>query len=451
MQLNPKASQAYNERANTLLPHLTAQPSQRPRASNRRFVPDAHVTATIPSQDIIGEIKMMRRDREGNEAGKAFYHEGETIELIGEGYQILKKIAVGMHKAPDLNGAVSVTFLIDRIFDWVKESYKRTATLPMTEYVLMECEKSIKEYEVWIPIAYTHIESEFHFGKMKIKTITREMLDRWEADFRQRHPEMPPGADEFFTRWRKKVLGLASATMELKAEPKRAYELASSEAERTLAILRCLSPQNIFPFVVSYSVPLGQEGARSFQYLMTQEDKVAFSTSGIEQTPFDRWTIDNEYLTEMKQFGLDKLDALLKVENPTAFQKTMLNALQLYGKSSTFRDSADKLTYILTPIEALLLLNQGQSPEDLAERFAFFVEKTLEGRKQAFETVLQIYDRRLSFVHGEHTEADMQLLERFMVMAWTFFMNSVGNANKYATKDEFIRAIDNFKLSGGLK
>jgi hypothetical protein len=450
MQLNPKASQAYNERANTLFPHLTAQPSQRPRVSNQRFVPDVHVTATIPFNDIIGEIKMMRRDREGNEAGKAFYHEGQTVELIGEGYQILKKTAVGMHKAPDLNRSVSVAFLIDRIFDWVKESYKQATTLPMTEYVLMECEKNIKEYEVWIPVASTHIESEFHFGKMKIKTITREMLDQWEADFRHRHPEMPPTADEFFTRWRKKVLGLAAATMELKAESKRAYELASSEAERTLSILRCLSPQNCFPFVVSYSVPLGQEGARSFQYLITEDDKVVFSTSGIEQTPLDRWTIDNEYLTEMKQFGLDKLDALLKVQSPTAFQKTMLNALQLYGRSSTFRDSADKLTYILTPIEALLL-NKGQGPEDLAERFAFFVEKTLEGRKQAFETVIQIYDRRLSFVHGEHTEADMQLLEKFMVMAWTFFLNSVGNANKFATKDEFIRAIDNFKLSGGLK
>jgi hypothetical protein len=184
---------------------------------------------------------------------------------------------------------------------------------------------------------------------------------------------------------------------------------------------------------------------------MTQEDKVVFSTSGIEQTPFDRWTIDNEYMAEMKQFGLDTLDTLLKVQSPTAFQRTVLDALQLYGRSSTLRESADKLTYILTPLEALLLLNKTQSPEDLAERLALLVDRTLESRKQAFDTVLNIYDRRLSFVHGEHTEADMQLLERFMVMAWTFFINSIGYANKYATRDEFIRAIDNLKLSGGLK
>lgn len=451
MQLNPRAAQAYNERANTIFPHLTARPSQRPRASTRRFMPDAHVTATVPFKDIMGEIKLMRRDREGNEAGKGFHHEGQTVELIGEGYQILKKIAVGMHKAPDLHMSVSVAFLIDHIFEWVRKNYRRETTLPMTEYVLMECEKSIKEYEVWIPIASTHVESEFHFGKMKIKTITREMLDQWEAESRQRHPELPPEADEFFTRWRKQILGLAAATMELKAEPKRAYELASGEAERTLALLRCLSPQNGFPFVVSYSVPLGQEGSRSYQYLLTQEGKIAFSTSGIEQTPFDRWTIDNEYVAEMKQFGLDKLDELLKKPNPTAFQRTVLNALQLYGRSSTLRGSSDKLTYILTPLEALLLPNKTQSPEDLAERFALLVDRTLEGRKQAFNTVLNIYDRRLSFVHGEHTEVDMKLLESFMIMAWTFFINCIGYAGKYATKDAFIRAVDDFKLSGGLR
>ncbi len=451
MQLNAKAAQAYNERAKTLFSHLTARPSQRSRAAARRFVPDVHVTATIPFKDIIGQIRTMRRDREGNEAGKGFYHQSHNVELLGEGYQILKKIAVGMHKAPDLYASVSVTFLIDQIFEWMTENYKGASALPMTEYVLKECEKSIKEYEVWIPIASTHIESEFHFGKMRIKTITREMLDRWEAEFRQRHSEMPAGSDEFFLRWRKKVLGLAAATMELKAEPKRAYELASSEAERTLALLRCLSPQNCFPFVVSYSAPLGQEGSRGFQYLMTQEDRVVFSNSGIEQTPFDRWTIDDEYMMEMKQFGLDAFDALLKVQSPTAFQRTLLDALQLYGRSSTLRESSDKLTYILTPLEALLLLDKTQSAEDLAERFALLVERTPEERKRAFDTVLRIYERRLSFVHGEHTEADMQLLEGFMVLAWVFFINSVGYAGKYSTKDEFIRAIDNLKLSGGLK
>jgi hypothetical protein len=72
------------------------------------FAPDANITATIPFADIIGEIRMTRRDREGKEAGKAFHHGGATFELVGEAYQTLKKIAVGMQKSPELRETVSV-------------------------------------------------------------------------------------------------------------------------------------------------------------------------------------------------------------------------------------------------------------------------------------------------------------------------------------------------------
>lgn len=394
---------------------------------------------------------MSRRDREGNEAGKAFHHNGETFELVGEAYQALKKIAVGMQKSPELREAVSVQLLIDLIFEWVKNKYLGVTMRSMTEAVLEECEKRTKTFEVWIPIASTHVESEFQFGKMTIKTVTRAMLDRWEAEFRQSHPDVPAEPDEFFLRWRKEVLGLAAATMELMAEPRRAYELASSEAERTLDLLRCLSPQNCFPFVVSYSVPLGQEGPRSFQYLMTENDKVVFSTRGYDRTPLDRWTIDDRYFIEMKRFGLDALSALQNLEKPTPFQRDVIDALQLYGKSSTFRGSADKLSYILTALEALLLPNKMQSPQDLGERLAILVDPTPTGRKEAYELTISIYDRRLVFVRGEHTTSDMKLLEQFMSASWAFFINCIAYANKYETKDEFIRQIDNVKLCGGLK
>jgi len=450
MKMHPEAANNFNEKANALPGQLTIR-AARNQSARQGFVPDVHITANIPFQDIIGEIRMSRRDREGNEAGKAFHHNGETIELVGEAYQTLKKIAVGMQKSPELRDSVSIQLLIDLIFEWVKNSYLRTTGHAMTDYVLMESEKRIKTLEVWIPIASTHVQSEFQFGKMTIKTITRAMLDRWEAEFRQSHPDVPAGPDEFFLKWRKDVLGLAAATMEIKAEPIRAYELASNEAERTLDLLRCMSPQNCFPFVVSYSVPLGQEGPRSFQYLMTENDKVAFSTRGYERTPLDRWTIDDLYFREMKRFGLDALSTLQNLKKPTPFQREVIDALQLYGKSSTFRGSADKLTYILNALEALLLPNKMQSPQDLAERLAMLVDNTPTGRKGAYEMTLNIYDRRLVFVHGEHTASDMKLLEQFMSSSWAFFINCIAYANKYETKDEFIRTIDNVKLSGGLK
>jgi len=79
-----------------------------------------------------------------------------------------------------------------------------------------------------------------------------------------------------------------------------------------------------------------------------------------------------------------------------------------------------------------------------------FVDKEATGRKEALRTIRNVYERRLSFVHSEHTKQDLQLLEKFMVIAWTFFINVIGNANTYGSRLDFIRGIDNAKFSGGL-
>jgi hypothetical protein len=448
MKLNEHAVRAYNAKANDLLQQLTEEPA-RQRRVKASFAIDAHVSATIPLTEV-HDLKMSRSDREGNEASKSFYHEGKTFEIRGDSYKSLKRVAEGMHKTPDLRNTASVKVLTSLIFDWVEQSYKKATTQSMTEFVLAELKTKIQNFEVWIPIAATRIQSEFEFGNMTIRTITRAMLDEWEAEARQAHPQASEGHDVYFQRWRKALLGFAAATMELRAEAERAYELASAEAERTVALLRCLSPLNHFPFIVSKSVPLGQETENGFQYFMTQKGRITFASSGIKTTPHDEWRISNEFLEVMRSFGMEKFSALLKVSKATGFQRDLLRALQLYGRSSTLKDPADKLTYILAPLEALLIADRTQNVDDLADRLVMFVDKEAAGRKEALRTIRNVYERRLSFVHSEHTKQDLQLLEKFMVIAWTFFINVIGNANTYESRLDFIKGIDNAQFSGGL-
>lgn len=449
MQLNEHAVRAYNEKAMSLLQQLTAEPTQPLATGHSTFQPDVHISGTFTDEDI-KDLKTSRRDRQGNVVSKTFYHEGKAIELAGDGYQILKRVAEGIHKAPDLRNSVSVTVLMDLIFEWIEARYTNNTSLSMTEYVLHQANQKIREYEVWIPIAATRVQSQFEFGNMQIRTITRAMLDEWEAEDRQAHPEVSSANDVFFERWRKALLGLAAATIRIRAEPTRAYELASAEAERTLAVLRCLSFYSCFPFTVSNSVPLGEESTKHFKYIMTHEGRIVFSSSGFKDTRYDEWRIDNVDLELMKSYGLDKFSALLKEKKPTSFQRDLLHALQLYGRSSTLRDPADKLTYIFAALEALLSADRTQSFDDWADRLIMFVDKVAAGRKDALRTTRTVFARRLSFVHSEHTRQDLESLEKFMIIAWTFFMNVVGNANTFKSRPDFIRAIDNSILSGGL-
>jgi len=449
MQLNEHAVRAYNEKAISLLQQLTAGATRPPVTGHSTFHPDVHISGTFTDEDI-KDLKMSRRDRDGNEVSKAFHHEGKTIELAGEGYQVLKRVAEGMRKAPDLRNTVSVSVLMDLMFDWIEARYKDATSLSMTDYVLHQASRKIREVEVWIPIASTRVQSQFEFGNMEIRTVTRAMLDEWEAEARQAHPEASSAHDVFFERWRKALLGLAAATIRLRAERKRAYELASAEAERTLAVLRCLSFYSCFPFTVSNSVPLGEEGTKHFKYIMTQEGRIVFSSSGFKDTRYDEWRIDNSDLELMKSYGMEKFSALLKEKKPTSFQRDLLHALQLYGRSSTLRDPADKLTYIFAALEALLSVDRTQGLDDWADRLIMFVDKTGAGRKDALRTIRTVFARRLSFVHSEHTRQDLENLEKFMIIAWTFFMNVVGNANTFKSRPDFIRGIDNLILSGGL-
>ena len=449
MQLNEHAVRAYNEKAISLLQQLTAEPTRSTTTGHSTFQPDVHISGTFTDEDI-KDLKMSRRDREGNEVSKSFYYEGKTFELAGEGYQVLKRVAEGMRKAPDLRDAVSVTLLIDLIFDWIETQYKDATSLNMTEFVLHQASQKIREFEVWIPISSTRVQSDFEFGNMHIRTITRAMLDEWEAEDRQAHPEASSARDVFFERWRKALLGLAATTIRLRAEPKRAYELASAEAERTLAVLRCLSFYSCFPFTVSNSVPLGEESTKHYKYIMTHEGRIVFSSSGFKETLYDEWRIDNADLELMKSYGMDKFNALLKEKKPTSFQRDLLHALQLYGRSSTLSDPADKLTYIFAALEALLSADRTQSFDDWADRLIMFVDKAAAGRKDALRITRNMFARRLSFVHSEHSMQDLETLEKFMMIAWTFFMNVVGNANTFKFRADFIRAIDNSILSGGL-
>jgi len=134
MQLNEHAVRAYNEKAMSLLRQLTTGPTQPPVTGDSAFQPDVHISGTFTDEDI--GLEMSRRDREGNDVSTTFYHEGKTIELAGEGYQVLKCVTEGMRKAPDLRDAVSVILLIDLIFDWIQTRYKDATSLSMTEFVL---------------------------------------------------------------------------------------------------------------------------------------------------------------------------------------------------------------------------------------------------------------------------------------------------------------------------
>jgi hypothetical protein len=453
LEIHPEAARNFDKKTEELLSEMEARPRPVHRGPDGPLDPDIHVAAHIPPEGIIGGIKIHLTDGFGNEVAKTYERGTDLVGLFGEGYKKLIRIAEGMQKAKALKNTVSLSLLSDVIFDWIARRHQSLPTPPMTEYVLGECEKLIREIEIWIPIYMLHVQSEVTVGRVTLRTITRKMLDDWREDFLSKATDDATRAavEQFILKQRGSLQGFAAAAVKVVAEPLRASELAFEQAEQAVAMLRFFSPANFDPRLVSYCAPLGRQHRDSAKYLTVRDGKLEDYSSGVLDRTEPAWPLNNQSIVEIRAKGLDTLSGLMNKEQRTEFQQELLSALQLYSKSSLAKNVADKLVYILVALESLFLRDSSEAIMDnISERMAFFAGSTVAERKAIISNVKKTYGLRSSYIHHGRDIGidDIATLEEFMVTAWRCLQALIENAaNDNATKAKFMETLEERKLS----
>ncbi len=447
IDLHPDASKNFDNKANALLLELTSAPKTLYNMAECTSKPDIFVSAHLSEKDVIGEVESSQVDGFGNEVSKYFDAGDVLIGLKEDSYLKLKRLAEDMQRTKALTDRVSITFLIKNIFDWMRKKYKNCISLSMSEFVLKRCEEEINEFEVWIPVAQLHINSEIKLGKIMFKTITRDLIDSWSAAYKSKNPAHIVNIERYFDEKRKKIQGYATATIKLCAEPNRAWEIAREESEKAISLLRVFSPACFIPQAVSYCTMYGQQNIQSKLYLTFANGQRPAIVEGFSSPEVKLWQLDNALFTQIMPC-LILLDGVLIKENKTPFQDTSLDALSLYSKSSLFKTIEDKLIYILIALEYMLLKNENESiMQNIGERIAFFITTNSVERKRIVERTKTIYSLRSKFIHHGQNIDDIQKLQDFMFDAWRFFQNLILNINRFNTKEEFITKIEEVKFS----
>ncbi len=148
------------------------------------------------------------------------------------------------------------------------------------------------------------------------------------------------------------------------------------------------------------------------------------------------------------KFGLEILSDLLIKDNKSQFEKVSLEAFFIYSRCTTVKDPADKLVYILVALESLFLKNNTEPiQQNLAERIAFLIEKTVEGRMKIIKEVKNAYEIRSSFVHHGASIEDYEALEHFMWHAWRAITTVITATKTIKSKDEFLAHLDHIKFA----
>jgi hypothetical protein len=447
LEIHPDAAVNFENRANSLL--LEIAPATPPPRTESSFRPERFIAAHITAADIIGEIRMGLVDSTGAEVAKHFVHQGRMIGFEGESFRKLRELSESMQRTKGVREKVSTTLVASLVFDWTRERYQSTTALPMVEYVLSKAAERIEDQELWIPISMLHIQSDFRVGRITLRTIGSALFDRWlEEANRQVTPHDSEKIQELVRRERKKLQGLAAATIVINAEPERAREIAFEEAEDALALLRFFSPANHHPEHVAYCTVLGKENCETYTHLTIRNERLVETASGMVDKGRSEWIITDSDLMLFQRAGLEALSRLQVSENRSSYQERLLDALQLYSKSCLSKDLADRLIYILIPLESIFLKDENEPiQQNIAERMAFFMRNRASERREIIAILRKVYSLRSSFLHHGKSLEDVETLRVFMRIAWECFCYLIQNVDRFRTVEQLLSAIEEARLS----
>lgn len=441
VELHPNAVAAFNEQANIVSESVAfVAPSQRSPQGPR---PDVHISAHITSADVRGPIRQAMVDRYHNVVTRFESEGGSTIGLDQGAYAKLRKLALLIQKTDAFRDIASLQFIEDALFSWSLQKIKGKTSKTACEHIIAEAEAKVGRHEIWVPVYGLNIQSEFNLGRVKFKTITREMIDEWHRRKSAEASENPQFNFKF-DRDKRNLLGFAAATIEIDAEPIRAAEVAQDLSDKAIALLRLFSAANFDPLQFSYCVPFGSHQRNEHRYLRVKDGKIVTDTQGITSQGEFPWRIDNASLREFEKAGLNVLGALFDKEPKNEFEQIVFNALILYSDAALVPTLAEKLLYMFAALESILLRDENEPiTENISERLAYIAAGDSESRIAVKKSVKRAYGVRSRFVHhGKRQDDD---LSAFFMHAWGGLMAIAERSSRYQTKQELLDELERYK------
>jgi hypothetical protein len=446
LDLHPDAARNFDGKAEALLALVCAV--RVAGQGERAFRPDIHPFFHFTEKDIIGEIEVSTSDYRGRQTGRMFDRNGKPFGLVGKDYRDLEALAARLQQVSTIRPHISIRCLTNSAFNWLKKRHRGETEEPFTGFVLRECASLVQDSEIWVPLFNVSIQSEFSVGRIKFKTLTREMFDSWLERMQKNVPqERQPGLQVALNRTRSRLQGHAAATTAVTAEPLRAQELAGEEAEYSIAALRFFHFANMTPYARSYCTFAGSENLPASSTLTVRSGMIEQWQDSAFPAGRLVWELSDQDIREFRDAGLDALSQVLTKDKRSPFENELLDAILIYSRNSLLNDVASRLIYILAGIESVLLRDNNEPiQKNIGERLAFIVGRTPDERMSVRDSLTRAYRLRSAFLHHGRALDEMDALEVFMRHVWRGFLFLIQNKHRFHTKQDLIEALERRKM-----
>ncbi len=448
VEIHPSAEDNFNSKANALIERIEKVPRENQPAP--RFESEIHVGAAITDKDIIGEPQEASSDYRGNTVGRFFISEGERYGLINSGHLTLVELAEQIQRLPAFRNKLSQNFIEGSIFSWLKKCFTEAKQAkPFMPTLIESANEVVKPVTVYVPVANTVVQRPFSFCGVVIRNISKSLIDEMAASGASNPDESQrANANQFFERFRRDYQGFAAVEMNLVCEPNYANDFAIMTAQRVTSFLGIYSGAMLMPDVKCISKIKGTENLAQYTRITrTDSNGLSIQRGILDRASGRHWHIAETDLDEYAKCGLGILSEITIKEQPTEFESLVLNTSLLYSKAAFTAEPLEKLVHMLSALESTLLKSENeQIQQNLAERMAIFTSQELTERKAIIRNVKAAYGLRSRYLHHGHSSSELEELSDFFVRVWVFYVQLLVNSHTFASKSEFLDAIDDQKL-----
>lgn len=300
------------------------------------------------------------------------------------------------------------------------------------------------------------VENQIELGKITLKKLndelTEKLIDKLSYaisnssntdDEKKMHFEHEK---EFIDKY---LRNQVCAVLTVNAEPERALEIAETESQRALDLLRYAIPA-IYSQDKGVIIGLQGEYSRNIRYAQIfSADGSSFSCSIAAVGPGYHLELSPQNIEHMKKIGVFKLGELLKKEQLSKFEETLLQGIEWFSRAQTQSEPKNKLLNLITVLETFLT-PKGNDPiqKTIAEGIAILLEDDPVRRKKRIKRIKVFYGLRSKLSHGQGKEILDTDIKELLNIAGSLIMILTEQKDRFISKEDLINWIEYKKLGG---
>jgi len=449
LEIHKNASENFNKKAKQLADKLEFREITRTTSKQDQKFPRGYVSFVVTEEDFSGDIEHEIRNNFGEQVGRSISIDKDELTIRDENYEEFIELSKAIHDSIKPKGKISQLTIEDCLFRWIVNLLQNDVEEDCVDYLFQEFSQLIIEHEIWIPIANLRIEEPFQVGKVTFHPISEELIGNWESAYLNGVQEDNHHFYKEFIHKRitKPLQGWTAISIKYIGDTNYSAEVAITETSKSLTLLRMFFPMALTPKSNCYVDIMGKEHIDSVIELSFKGDLLINYRKYNISSETKIMSIDNSFLSRIKLAGLEKMSLVLKENNTTKFEDDILGSIKLYSDATMNKDLSGKLVYLFAAIESILLKDSSEPiQQNIGERLATLIGKSLETKKEVIKNIKDIYQSRSAFIHHAQDVCDIENFEIFMKNIWLAMSIIMNNHDKHETKSEFITHIDDHKL-----